>query len=134
MKVTSCHKVHKPNTWTWNRFGNTLDDFPQINYHLSISSTMVGCHSINNRTAGCCHSTICNSPIIVIPRSAAPKIISMTRQLHNRLHFVVQHREKMNLSEREHQSKRKNSKYVVFLFTNEKGKVTGINVETFESE
>ena len=130
MKLTSCHKLHKPNTWTWNRFGNYLEHCPQIQYHLSISRTIVGCHSINSRTAECCHSTICSPSIIVITGTKDYSNFKTAAQSFSILRGSSREKE----SEREQQNKTEDSKYVVFLGTNETVRVIEVNMEIFESE
>ena len=130
MKVTSCHKLHKPNTWTWNRFGNYLDHCHQIKYHLSISRTIVGCHSINSRTAGCCHSTICSPSIIVITGTKDYSNFKTAAQSSSILRASSKEKE----SEREQRNKTEDSKYVVFLCTNERVRVIEVPMEIFESE
>ena len=114
MKVTSCHKLHKPNTWTWNRFGSNLDDCPQINY----------------RTAGCCHSTICSPTIIVITGTKDYSNFKTAAQSSSILRASSKEKE----SEREQRNKTEDSKYVVFLCTNERVRVIEVPMEIFESE
>ena len=118
--------------WKWLVVTNCTNPTPGHGTGSEIISSIAlkSSHSINSRTAGCCHSTICSPSIIVITGTKDYSNFKTAAQSSSILRASSKEKE----SEREQRNKTEDSKYVVFLCTNERVRVIEVPMEIFESE